>query len=281
MNFITYEDLVHDSLALAHRLPRDIIGVLAIPRSGLLPASIISAELGCYLGDVYTFAQTGGTFFRVGKRMCWPLPSTGRVLVLDDSLYAGGAMEMAQAMLRTNPALLRSYTFDYGVVYLAPGMEEQLNIFQRIVTTPRLFAWNWLGHGDLEKAACDMDGLLCTDPDVLDNDNTAYEDALHRCKPLHIPRRRLDAIVTGRLERWRDVTTNWLAAHHVEYRELYMAPFKTAAERRAYGAPRWKGEVCKQLEPNFYLESNPKEAQIIAKHAKCPIICPLTGEVWT
>lgn len=276
MNFLSYEDLVQDSTRLARMLPVDVIGVLGVARSGMLPATIIAQELGCHLGEVESFVATGGAFFRPGRRMTYR-GAEGMILVVDDSLHGGSALAGAMASLQRNPLLLESMGVMYGAIYVEPGKEELLDFHARVVSSPRLFAWNWLHSEKIETALCDLDGLICADPTTPDDDGPEYATELASLAPLHVPTRRVGGIVTGRIERWRDVTMDWLIDNGVTCGDLKMAPFTSAAERNAFGAARWKAEVYKASEAPLFIESKPEDAATIAELSGKPVLCPAAG----
>lgn len=280
VNWVSYQNLVADCIALARRLPRDTVGVLGVPRSGMLAASIIAQELDCHLGDVYSFMNTGCTFMRPGRRMNWQRDPSGPVIVVDDSLYAGAAMDQAKAALRANPMLDAYYDYQFAAVYLAPGMQDRVHWYQHEVALPRLFEWNWRHSDLLTEAMCDMDGVLCEDPECNDDDAERYVDFLWHAKPLHRPHRRLGWVVTGRLERFRGGTEDWLMRHGIEYERLFMAPFETAVERRAYKAAKWKADVYRTSEAKLFIESDVFMAASIAQDSGRRVLCPTNGKMF-
>jgi orotate phosphoribosyltransferase len=275
MNFVTYAELVRDSVALARKLPRDTCAVLGIARSGMIPATIIAQELGCRLGEVDAFLD-GGKLLRWGRRCDWELPD-GPVVVVDDSLYDGGAIGRAwDRMIRKGYGRGGVH---YAAVYVAPGKEDKVEFWERAVPAPRLFEWNWR-HGGLGNAYVDLDGILCVDPPVFDDDGPNYQRALIHAEPLPIPRGPIGAIVTGRIERWRTETTLWLSQHGVPYAGLMMAPFATAEERRGYGVTRWKAETYEASDAYLFVESDQIGARHIHAATGRPVLCPPTGEVF-
>lgn len=280
MNFISYEDLARDAVALARRLPRDTVGVLGIPRSGMLAASIIAQELDCHLGDVYDFVHTGCAFMRPGRRMNWSRDPNGPVIVVDDSLYAGAAMDNAKAALRSNPMMECYYDYQFAAVYLAPGTQDRVHWFQREVELPRIFQWNWRYSDLLENAMVDMDGVLCEDPDCNDDQPERYDEFLECARPLYALHRKIGAIVTGRLEKFRGLTVNWLLQNKVRYDSLLMAPFDSATERRAYRAAKWKAEVYALGGAKLFVESEEKMAEVIATETGLPVLCTDTMRMY-
>lgn len=267
MNFVPYAELVRDALALARRFePGKVRGVLGVPRSGMIPASIIAQELGCHLGDVDTFASTG-SFHRPGRRFDWASRIEGPILVVDDSVHSGAAMREARE-------ILEGAEMATACVYLRPGMEAEVDVFARRLASPRLFGWNWTASVLLSRCLTDLDGIICTDSDVFDDDGPEYEQALRDVRPLHLPRRRLRGIVTARLERWRDLTVEWLDVHGVDRKRLEMAPFPRAAVRRQHGNARWKASVyADDTDALLFIESSRPQAKEIARRTERPVLC--------
>lgn len=274
MNFVPYSALVRDTVALSRRLPRaKIRGVLGIARSGLLPASIIAQETGLHLGDVHTFARTG-EFYRPGSRLVSPASEAGPLLVVDDSLYSGRTLNTAREVLQGHDLVT-------AAVYVAPGREDTVDFHARTVSAPRMFGWNWTGSSLLGRVLCDMDGILCHDTDVYDDDGQEYHAALRDARPFRALTKRLGVIVTCRLERWRETTEAWLEANAVRYKKLVMAPFPTASERRAFGNAKWKASVYDEHSGALlFIESSIPQAREIAKRTGRLVLCPAAGRVF-
>lgn len=285
MNYKTYADLVRDSRALIRKLPADTAAVLAIPRSGLLPATIIAQELGVELGTVEGYGGYAETF-ESGPRLTPILQELaertggeGTIVVVDDSVYMGSAMRTAREMLRRR---CPDEKFFYAAVYAAPTGEKELDAAEAVVAMPRLFEWNWMHHSIIGQAMVDLDGILCRDPHVFDDDGPMYVACLAEAAPLWLPRRKIGTIVTGRLERWRSVTQGWLARHGVTFDRLVMAPFDTAAARRRYNVAGWKSEVYRsRIDVPLFIESNMTDAEIIHRTTGRPVLCPTTGHMFS
>lgn len=258
MNFASYTDLARDTLTLCRQFePGQFRGVLGIPRSGMLPAAILAQELGCHLGDLHTFATTGA-FHRPGSRMDWAENLDGPTLVVDDSVHSGRSMREAREIMGEDADMVTA------CVYLRPGMEDEVDVFARRLASPRIFSWNWAASVLLERCLCDMDGIICTDHDVFDDDGPEYVQALRDVRPLHLPRREVGAVVTARLDRWRELTEGWLDEHGVERRALHMAHFPKAAARRQYGNGRWKADVYGDHEDALlFIESSKPQSEDI------------------
>lgn len=270
LNFRSICDLNRAIVANLHRLaalPIDV--VVGIPRSGMIPASIIATLLQRPLADVAGYAS-GIVSARSGK----PTKARGRVLLVDDTVNHGTAMARAvDAIGPRAKAIIRFAVF--GPYRDIPGA---VDITCETVPGPRAFEWNMWKHARLGRWALDMDGVLCRDPTGHENDDGArYLGFLAGAEPLMLPRRPVGHIVTCRLERYRAETQDWLARHGVEFAQLHMMPFATKAERMAHGGRgAWKAGIVRAVEAELFIESCPKQAGIIAREAGLPVWCTRT-----
>ena len=82
-----------DVRELASRLPADIVAVAGIPRSGMIPASMLAALLHLPLYEVNQ--EAGLRPSGHGHRLEESSATTGPLLVIDDSVYGGVAMRWA------------------------------------------------------------------------------------------------------------------------------------------------------------------------------------------
>lgn len=64
MLYISYEKLILDIRQNLHKIPKDILGVIGIPRSGMIPASILSESLNVGLCSINEFIKNGSDCFK-------------------------------------------------------------------------------------------------------------------------------------------------------------------------------------------------------------------------
>jgi orotate phosphoribosyltransferase len=272
MNWISYADLHADVVSFSAALPRDLAGVVGVPRSGLMAASLLALHRHLPLADTDTFARTGA-FYAPGLRLGDTPPRDGKVLLLDDSAFTGRSIDRACEQIRQSGQCSR-FEVLRGALYVVPAAAGQLDVFYRIVAMPRVFEWNWLAHQHLPQWMCDLDGVLCRDPPVFDDGGPAYEAAIGDAVPLYLPRRPVGALVSCRLERWRPTTEAWLRRHHVAARELILHPAPSAEARRRRGHyGRWKGEHYGASRCTLFVESSALQAPAIARVAQKPVLC--------
>lgn len=259
MNFKSIKNMSEDIRRyLMPKLPSDIGIVYGVPRSGLLPATIIATFLGAELATIGQSSISGQRKKNFIKR------KKTRSLIVDDSMYRGGAMQKALQMC-DKPC-------ETCVVYVSPESKTKVNYFSEILPGPRFFEWNFLGIKATEDFVFDMDGVICEDPKVYDNDGASYQKEIESVRPLFIPQVKIKAICTNRIERWRPQTENWLNRYGVLYDELLMQPFKTAVERRLKSTSAgFKSEYYKN-NGTLFVESHNSHAKEISKITKKPVL---------
>lgn len=257
-----------------HLIPRDIDLVVGIPRSGILPAITISLLLNLRYADLDSFLE--GRLSGVGstKRhegLIHNFREARHVLVIDDSLNRGNAMQEARERLRH---LAGDTKFTFAVVYVVPDGRNEVDFAFEELPMPRMFEWNFMHHVYLQHACVDIDGVLCVDPDETENDDGPnYLRFLAGVSPLYRPTQRIGCLVTSRLEKYRAETEAWLERHGVQYDKLVMLDLPTASERRRLGLHgQFKGEVYRDSKAVLFIESDHDQAIEIAKVSGKPVL---------
>jgi hypothetical protein len=233
--WISLKRLAADSADLVAKLPCDISGVVGIPRSGMFPASILATLLHVPLGEL---RAEGVHWLQAGSRS-GSLPQPEKILLIDDSVYSGGAMARAQAILPN--------TYTAAVYVRSP--DTKLTASQRVLGRVHLFEWNFFNNGPLAGFAgfpelsgggvgFDLDGILCHDPTCCGDAEeepglTRYFNWLKSAKPRWLVRAQtIPLLLTARLEKYRAETLEWLNRHRVKVRELVMHPAKSHGPAR-------------------------------------------------
>ncbi len=114
----------------------------------------------------------------------------------------------------------------------------------------------------------DLDGIFC--PDWLtgskgeEDDPVAYLRHITVARPIYLPPYPVLAVVTGRLERYRQVTREWLRRHNIVCEHLVMMDVSTVQERKRLKTPRWKASIYRQYPgAALFVESDAKQAWCI------------------
>ncbi len=264
MIFKSISDLSNDIFyKIIPYLPRDIGVVYGVPRSGMLPATIISTILGVKCGVLGGNANIGAR----GENIT--LPHGAKALLVDDSIHKGRAMFRAKK-------IMDSYNIEYYTcsVYAYSLSSELIDYYAEINDNKKIYQWNFSGIKATKLFSWDMDGVICTNPTVYDNDGLEYRrEILEGVKPLILPQVKVHSIVTNRIERWRPETVAWLEKYGVQYDNLVMQPFLTATERRAKSnAASFKAEYFKTANSTVFIESSDKQAKKISLMTGKPVL---------
>jgi len=253
------------------QLPNDIDVVIGIPRSGIIPATMLALHRNILTGNLQSIINN--TFETGYSRLAKIDHQPKKIFVLDDTINNG------KTIIKTK-ALLEEYTKDveviYGAVYASEHGKHLVDSFYKILPKPRAFAWN-IFHGALLSQACvDIDGVLCVDPTKDENDDGhCYINFLKNAKLLVSPTNSIKTIVTSRLEKYRSLTEEWLKNNDIQYNQLIMSPYDTQkARRKARDHGKRKGNFYKNdKKASIFIESSYRQAQEIYKISGKPVLC--------
>jgi orotate phosphoribosyltransferase len=274
--FISYADAHADIQDWLKDLPRDFDMIVGIPRSGMFIASVLSLQL------VKPVASLDGAID--GK--CWNPPAVDavsgshhilgsglpgkNVLLVDDSVSSiHGTMEKAYSRL-----ISKGFTVRTAVLYVTEETKNVVNFYHRVIPPiPHRFEWN-LMRAYTGYTASDLDGVLCEDcPEGVDLDEPKYVEWLRNAKPFLIPRYTLDLIISSRLEKYRELTVDWLRRNGVSYNHLVLWDLQDKSMRTFKGHVDFKAKMLGRFKPDWYWESSPEEAVQIAEKTGIPCLC--------
>jgi len=276
MNFRTIYDLniaITRNLLQIKKLNIDLI--VGIPRSGLLPASLIATHLQLPFTDVEGYINNR-YYDRAGKQtVAKDLSSVPkRVLLVDDSINSGKAMSKVLDILPKNNDIIIKFAV-FGSPKNKPG---SVDMTCEIVDLPRAFQWNIWKHDGLAKWGTDMDGVLCRDPSKKEV-KREFENFVLKAETLYNLKKPIKYIITARKEQWRSQTEQWLKNNNVPYRHLIM---KTNDYKHGDNVnAEYKVETINRLgDLELYIESNDIQAQQIAKQVSIPVWCTDSQKVY-
>lgn len=281
MNYRTIHDLTSAAYDMAESLPEDIGLIVGIPRSGLLAANLLALRANLPLADLEGYCQGrvlgGGGALRVSGE--WQLGSSGKALVVDDSICTG--RQMAKAREKVESCGLGDFTM-FGSVYVLNGSTGLVDFYQEILPGPRCFEWNLMRQPLLGECCVDIDGVLCRDPSPEENDDgPKYLHFIESVRPRLRPTVPVGWLVTCRLEKYRAATEAWLAKHGIAYENLVMMDLPDKAARIASGSHgTYKAAVYKRTPAVLFVESSPPEAETIAAMSGKPVLCATTQEMF-
>ncbi len=276
MNYRNFQDLSNLILSSIDKVPYDIDLVVGVPRSGLLVGNILSLIMNKPLTDLSGLAEnriikTGSTKNLSGRKDS--VYSCKKILVVEDSVSTGNSIIKCKEYI--NQLNLQCEIL-YLAAYVEPSKEKMVDIFFEIVSQPRVFEWNIFHHqGVIPHACIDFDGVLCVDPTEEENDDgPKYVEFIKNAKPKIIPTCKIGYIVTSRLEKYRELTQEWLSKHNVCYDQLIMLN-ATAEERKANALhSKFKADFyAKHSDAMLFIESSLVQAEQINSSTKKPVFC--------
>lgn len=275
MNFRSHDDLVQLVRRKEPTLPREIELVVFVPRSGILPAAQIALRRNLPLVSLEDFLAGKSECTRFSTRLRnSDFRGIGRVLVVDDSAGSGLTLAKVRSAIAAS-GVWPVEQVDYLCVYWSGRQIPSLGYWFERVPFPRVFEWNLFHHEVIESACVDLDGVLCSDPVVTDNDDGArYQEFMRSAMLLVKPTRSIGWIVTSRLEKHRSATEDWLAHHGIRFRELVMLGNVSARARQRSGAHgHFKGKFYQASQAEVFVESDPFQAYEIAQIAGKSVVC--------
>jgi orotate phosphoribosyltransferase len=246
--------------------------IVGVPRSGLLAGSLLALHLNLPLTDVDGLIS--GTLLQTGRRYDQDrsFSDLENILIIDDSVNTGETMDEVKARIESNNI---SKNIQYGAVYVSHLGSDSVDTFAQLVPTPRVFEWNIMHHDHLPEWMVDLDGVLCRDPTPTENDDgKKYRAFLQNVEPKVIPSVEIGNIVTCRLEKYRDLTEQWLDMHGIEYKNLIMMDYPDMETRQANGNHgEYKANIYSQSDASLFIESSEPQAEKIAHLTSKPVFC--------
>jgi len=273
LRWIRWTDFDQDIESLWQILPAEISGVIGCPRSGFYAAAKLAIMAGVPL---WTASKTGPpTPLGHGLRLeqAQTRQSCGPLLLVEDSTNT--ALSITSYLEHCPAGTLTA------VVYANPDAPWQPDFCGVPLPLPHFFEWHFFGSRNMERTSTDLDGVLCDDcPPDLDDDGAGYLHWMRAVRPRLLPRTyAVGAIVTARLEQYREPTVEWLTRHGVKYSRLIMGSWKTQSDRKDIA--RWKAQVYSgQPGHDVFIESSARQAAKIHDRTRRPVICNQTGEIW-
>lgn len=270
LQWVSTARMTQDAIRLASILPASVKAIVGIPRSGMIPASIIAVHLHLPLYEL----RQDGTLHRLSQGMRghgMPEP-VGTYAVIDDTVYTGHAIRAARTHMKGQRAV-------FCAVYCRQRMAPMVDLYAAPLASPHLLEWNVANSrtitGDAinpiygKGVAFDIDGIIVHDA----------ESGGKLGAPYLVPRL-CDAplLATGRHERDRAQTVALLRSVGARWKKLEMFPDNLAPTPALIA--EHKTAAFLRSGCGFFLESDPTQARIIAERSKKPVICPRANTVF-
>lgn len=285
IKYTTTEQLTRDTLKLIPLVPADCAGIVGVPRSGMIPASILATNLHLPLLEL---TDNGPRAMGSGYRGTWIKfkPGKGPFFVVDDSTYCGGAMKRAREKMRKHKAIFAAvYSKTLGCADVHAG---------DCLLDCHIFEWNIFNNKIVEGGAIDprlrggicydFDGVICEDPTFAhkDSEEDRVIEWLLNAPPKHLVRGvKIPMVISFRLEKHRSYIQQWLDKYQVQVQNLILHPATTFAERdKNFNCIEHKAERFKNSPHCIMFESDSRQAKMIAEYTGKPVIAIDKGLVF-
>jgi len=271
ISFKTFHDLSMDIRNNLHKIQGDKYDlIVGLPRSGMIPAYMISLYLNINCTDLISFIHNiplkKGRTRQTKDNLIYP-QDANNILIIDDSILSGLSLKKDLELI---PNDLKNKITTLAI-YSSKKERNDVDIFFEYVPIPRIFEWNIFHHSIMSRACVDIDGVLCVDPsEDVNDDGERYINFILNAEPLFLPTGKIHSLVTSRLEKYREVTEKWLKKHNIKYDNLIMLDLpdkETRQKLKAYASH--KAVYYKKSNTEIFIESNAKQAMEI---------CSLTGK---
>ena len=276
MRYVTIAELSDMIRHNLWKVPHDIDLVVGIPRSGMLPATMIALLLNTRLSDIDSFVENGRCFSNgLSRGEFVKKGDLKKILIVDDSINSGNSLSNAKRKL---DAVHTEYEFIFCVPIATTAGSIKVDVFFEIIDDNRVFEWNIFHHSVLSCACVDIDGVLCLDP-IEDDDGEKYQLFIQSATPLFLPTCNINTLISCRLEKYRTLTEKWLSLNGITYSQLIMLNFPDKATRVKWNKHGvYKGEYYKTREDcTLFIESSYNQAKQIAEISKKPVYCVETN----
>lgn len=246
-----------------YKIPKGIDLIVGIPRSGLIVSTLIaeytnkpSTDMFSYLAGVDNYKLNDGSF---APRSDYK--NAKSILLVDDAMGVGLTMARARDMILSK---YPSVHICSCVAFVEPFSVDKVDVYFSIMKD-QFLPWSVLKRG-ISDACCDIDGVLTENvPPEYDDDGDKYIEFLKNQRPLYVPDRKIHTLVTGRLEKYRDITVEWLNSHGVSFGNLVMCSCVSRDERNLQDMGKFKSEVFQRSGLPLFIESDYHEAKTIKK----------------
>ena len=239
--------------------------IVGIPRSGMLPASIMATltdgQLWQTTGSGVEPISSGLRYDRLGSK-------PAMVYLVDDSIWSGMAMgRAAEAIHKKWPKAQIERIALISHSSAVRKVERFHSVYDH-----HFFEWNYANGPFSDRIAWDMDGVLCEDFTAGEvKTETRYLKALRQMPTTTIrPVKHPLTIITARPERFRLETMKWLTASSFRVENLIMSPWTKIDGHDADKVARWKADEFNKLldDKTIYVESDRSLAHGIFQHIK-------------
>ncbi|MFD2190752.1 phosphoribosyltransferase family protein [Pistricoccus aurantiacus] len=274
MNFKSYAELSSDILNSINKVQHEGYDlIVAIPRSGVIPAYMLSLSLNIDCAMFNEFLANArlakGSVRRTRKqiRNAW---DAKKVLIVDDSVDTGNSIaKVLEQIPEDCPCEITTLAVYGNVIGLSKA-----DICLKYLASPRIFQWNMWHCGALRRACIVLDDVIFDCQNESCDKEQVGLASVDKFKPLVLPSYKIHSLITRQPERYREAIESWLSLHGISYDNLIMANADGDTARDSQDYRNLKAEYYKQNpELNFFVENDFDHAVYIAKATGKSVFC--------
>lgn len=269
IEFITFQQLTAWTIEWTKTFTQNYDVIVGIPRSGLMVAGIIACMLGKPLTTPDKMLK--GEYWLPTKDQTIKVGNVGNILLVDDATGRGETMQTFYEQMKN--AFGDKVNITRASLLVEKRAIDKVDLYYKVLTKGAFFEWN-LTHCERKPLGVDIDGVLCREPPPeVDADERKYVNFISNARPYIIPTYTIEVIVTNRLERYREMTEEWLKRHNVKYKNLIMLDIPSKSLRTQKIMIQNKVNAIRQFDLYWFWESSWTEAQAIYKTCRIPVLC--------
>ncbi|WP_227368590.1 phosphoribosyltransferase [Halomonas sp. M20] len=281
MNFKSYAELSSDIFSNIEKVQSQGYElIVGIPRSGMIPAYMLSLLLNIDCTTLHDFIKnhslTKGSTRNTRRKInsAW---DARKVLIVDDSVNTGKSMLKVLDQIPADCPCEITTLAVYGNAIGIPKVDVCLTY----LSSPRVFQWNMWHCVALERTCVALDGVILNSHEIECVEEANNATFMEITKPIILPTYKIHSLITLQPERSRNMVEHWLSYHKVDYDNLIMANVDANdAIQSSQAYCGLKADFYKQnTNLNFFVESDVKHAEYIAKASGKPVFCTQTNAI--
>ena len=276
INYISFASMGKTIGMNLYKIPQDVDLIVGISQNGLLAGNLLALSLNIPIIDLdgFIFDRKPRHGFSRKTKKPISLPHEARhVLIVEDMVRSSEALDQVKNRIY-EAGIQQQMTF--CSVYTDESHSNLVDITLSRLSSPAFFEWGIMHSPSLEDVCIDIDGVLCMDPTRDENDDgPAYLNFLKHARPHTLPSHNVGYLVTNRLEKYREETTQWLNKHNIKFKKLHMLDLPDAKTRRSLNIyTAFKAYIFHNYSNSpLFIESEKKQAIEIARLSKKPVFC--------
>lgn len=270
IHFKSYADLNSDINKNFDKISGDWDLVVGVPRSGMIPAYIISLALNINCTDIASLVSNlplkRGVTRSLKKSITHPWDAK-RILLVDDSILSG---ESLRKEMESIPFFLKNRVTTLAI-YSNKPVRKDIDIVLEFVPLPRVFEWNIFHHKIVEGACVSLEGVISIEK--ISNKSLM--------KPRYLPSGKINTIVSCRPESQREEVIAWLGMNGVSFSNLVMVDDDVGFDGLDdFSKSKIKSDAFKSSSAFLYVEGDSEQAKMISKESNKPVYCQSSSQIY-